>query len=194
MFENDPPKAEADKRVARTREALLDALVGLLIERGYDGFTVQDLLDRSNVGRATFYAHFKSKEDLLKASLGRLRKGIERQCLAARESGDVRLAFSLAFFRHVGSHRRIYYAMIGRKSQATIEHYLRRMLLDLAKTDLQASGSRSRESSRDAAAHYIVGGLWSLLVWWLDSRAPASPEEINAMFLRFTLQGIDADF
>ena len=62
-----------DRRVARTRNALYDALVTLILRKGYEATTVQDLLDEANVGRATFYSHFTSKEDLLARSLDRLR-------------------------------------------------------------------------------------------------------------------------
>ncbi len=54
-----------DRRVARTRQLLRDALVSLILERGYDEVTVQDVLDRANLGRSTFYAHYRNKDDLL---------------------------------------------------------------------------------------------------------------------------------
>ena len=53
-----------DRRVQRTRELLQNALIDLISERGYDGLTIQDIVDRANVGRTTFYLHFNSKEDL----------------------------------------------------------------------------------------------------------------------------------
>ena len=55
---------DKDRRVRRTRNALIDALLELIAERGYDRTTVQDILDRANVGRSTFYTHFYNKEDL----------------------------------------------------------------------------------------------------------------------------------
>ena len=56
-----------DRRVQRTRMILLDALRTLLMERGYERLTIQAILDRAGVGRATFYTHFKSKDDLVAA-------------------------------------------------------------------------------------------------------------------------------
>lgn len=58
----------ADRRVRRTRRALHQALIGLMLERGYARITVQDILDRADVGRSTFYAHFRNKDDLLVGS------------------------------------------------------------------------------------------------------------------------------
>src|SRR5690242_13310 len=54
-----------DRRIQRTRQLLLDSLIQLILEKGYESITVQDIIDRANVGRSTFYSHFQDKEDLL---------------------------------------------------------------------------------------------------------------------------------
>jgi AcrR family transcriptional regulator len=58
-----------DRRVARTRAALLQAFVALLLSEGYESVTVEDIAARANVGRSTFYVHFRGREDILKTSL-----------------------------------------------------------------------------------------------------------------------------
>jgi len=55
----------SDPRIKRTRDKLGDALIELLRGRPFDAITVQDVLDKAQVGRSTFYAHFKDKQDLL---------------------------------------------------------------------------------------------------------------------------------
>ncbi|MCP2320419.1 transcriptional regulator, TetR family [Nocardia amikacinitolerans] len=57
-----------DRRVRRTRATLHRALIELLLERPYERITVRDILDRADVGRSTFYAHFRDKDDLLLVS------------------------------------------------------------------------------------------------------------------------------
>ena len=54
-----------DRRVLRTQQLLQTALISLIQEKGFEALSVQDIIDRANVGRATFYAHFDNKEDLL---------------------------------------------------------------------------------------------------------------------------------
>jgi AcrR family transcriptional regulator len=54
-----------DRRVERTQQLLREALLSLIREKGFEGLTVQEIIDRANVGRATFYAHFENKDDLL---------------------------------------------------------------------------------------------------------------------------------
>ncbi len=54
-----------DRRVRRTRENLFSALSELMQEKRYNKITIQDIIDRADVGRSTFYAHFETKDDLL---------------------------------------------------------------------------------------------------------------------------------
>jgi AcrR family transcriptional regulator len=56
--------AKTDRRVERTRELLQKALIELIAERGYDAITIQDIVDRANIGRTTFYLHYNSKDEL----------------------------------------------------------------------------------------------------------------------------------
>src|SRR5262245_27379569 len=65
-----------DRRVARTRGLLHQALLSLIMEKGYDAISVEEICERANVGRSTFYAHFTSKDDLKRSGLGHLRREI----------------------------------------------------------------------------------------------------------------------
>lgn len=58
------PRPKTDRRILRTRDALGDAMMALLHEKSFDQITVQEVLDRAGVGRATFYAHYRDKHDL----------------------------------------------------------------------------------------------------------------------------------
>ena len=78
----EPVPAHPDRRVRRTREALRDALLALLVERGWDDIDVQALCVRADIGRSTFYLHFPNKEALLRGSLADL-----REALRVRASG-----------------------------------------------------------------------------------------------------------
>src|SRR4030067_3389625 len=81
-----------DRRVQKTRKLLQDALIELVAEKGYESVTVQEILDKANVGRSTFYAHFQDKDQLLHSILDRL-DGLfvqhEKQFLDAKKNfGD----------------------------------------------------------------------------------------------------------
>jgi AcrR family transcriptional regulator len=186
-----------DRRVERTRQRLREALLSLIVERGYEKVTVQDVLDRAEIGRATFYKHFRSKEDLLGSGIEQLRAHLLKEWKsggsAAGTRSVARLGFTLALFQHVDSHRRLYKAIVGRESGVIVERKMRRMLADLVREDLKSRKSAGQNAaSTDLAIQYVVGALWSVLTWWMDYRVPLPPEEMNSIFRQLTFPGLDA--
>lgn len=184
------------RRIERTRQRLRESLLSLIVERGYEKVTVQHILDRAETGRATFYEHFRSKEDLLGSGIEQLHAHLLKEWKSARDAATKpieRLGFTLALFRHVDSHRRLYMAIVGRESGVIVERKMRRMLADLVREELKsAKSARQNTASIDLAVQYVVGALWSVLTWWMDYRVKLSPEEMNSLFRQLTFPGLDA--
>jgi len=188
-------KTETDRRVLRTRALLLDAFRSLMIERSYDTITVQHLLERGGVGRATFYAHFRDKEELLVTSLERLRISLRSAWKSANVDGRTGepLGFVLPFFQHLDSHRRIYHLSIAHARHAPVETYIRRMLSNLVREDLLSRRLiRPRGTSSEAVVEYAAAAIWSLAAWWMSSRARLSPEELDRLARTLVLPGLEA--
>ena len=57
-------ESRVDRRIRRTQKSLHEALISLVLEKSYDSITVQEILDRADIGRSTFYAHFDGKDKL----------------------------------------------------------------------------------------------------------------------------------
>jgi AcrR family transcriptional regulator len=131
--------APEDRRVRRTRRLLREALLGLLRERGYDRVTVQDVLDRADLGRATFYAHFRDKDDLLLSAFGEVREAL-RQHLAAFARAwrggpgagpGAGLAGPRALFEHAAGQRGLYRALLGERGSPVVRRDARAQLAAL---------------------------------------------------------------
>ncbi len=78
-IENAKPSAPSrtcDPRIVRTKAALREALIFLMEERGFDGFTVNDLCQRAGLNRGTFYNHFEDKDDLLQTFESEVLQGL----------------------------------------------------------------------------------------------------------------------
>lgn len=67
---NDPPEQDGDPRTLKTKRALLDSLIGLVHDRRYDEFAVADIVVEAEVGRSTFYEHYRGKDDMLVETMG----------------------------------------------------------------------------------------------------------------------------
>lgn len=176
-----------DKRVQRTLNDLRKALLRLMVERGYEPLTVQDILDRAGVGRATFYLHFRGKDDLLRRSLEPLREHLlEEWKRAATEAGEggAPLGFVLPFLRHVDSHRALYRATVGRESWAIVHREIKRMLTEFAAEPVKSM--RAKSLAAEVIPQYVAGAMMNVVVWWLESRSKATADEMNEMFVLMT--------
>jgi AcrR family transcriptional regulator len=116
--EQRPTAQKIDRRVARTRGMVHQALLSLILEKGYEAISVEDICERANVGRSTFYAHFTGKDDLKRSGLEHLRRELLERHRSASASMPVSarpLGFSLAMFEHARDHMHLYRALVGSK-------------------------------------------------------------------------------
>ena len=189
-------KKSFDRRVARTRAMLQKAHLSLILERGYEAITVQDICDAANVGRSTFYAHYTSKDDLKRNGLDTLRWVLaERQKHALAAAGNIKsrsLGFSLTMFEHAREHIDLYRALAGGRGGTIALDTIRQILSDLVRNELAVTiGKKSADAvPRELVVHYVVGAFMAVLTWWLDGGAKLPPQQIDAMFRRLAIEGI----
>jgi AcrR family transcriptional regulator len=185
-----------DRRAARTRATLQEAHVALIMKKGYEATTIQDICDTANVGRSTFYAHYTSKDDLRRSSFEHLRKLlIDRQRDALASAGDIRvrsLGFSLALFEHARDHIHLYRALAKSRGGAIALGTIRQILCDLVRNELTATADKNSSDvvPPDLTVQFVVGAYMAVLTWWLDGGAKLPPQRIDAMFRQMTTEGI----
>ncbi|NTW56825.1 MAG: TetR/AcrR family transcriptional regulator [Chlorobiaceae bacterium] len=187
-----------DRRISRTRKLMLDALMSLIVERSYENITVQDIIDRADVGRSTFYAHYRDKDDLLLSWFEHLRNLFEQQqqeLRAARETGrDTEFNIVLELFLHTGRHHRLYKAVAGKQSGEMILRYLHRYLSGLLTPVMEdvVRNRKTRPVPVEITVHHLVSSLLSLMTWWLDRNMPYPPEKMEEIFRTLNRPGIEA--
>lgn len=184
-----------DRRVQKTLDSLHQALISLILEKGYDAITVKDIIDRANVGRSTFYSHYLSKERLLQGGLDNLGKVLlANQKLGRTQRGkeDLRFAFSRAFFDHAHGYKDVYRAMVGKHAGAVVIDRLSKVLTDLVREDLRAVkiAHRAQNVPPEALVQFIVGAIMSVLTWWVDAPAEHPPAEVDAIFRKLALAAL----
>lgn len=187
-------KKAIDRRVPRTKGLLQQALMSLILKKDYAAITIKDICDTANVGRSTFYAHFKSKDDLKRSGLDKLRNQLlDRQRDALSKPGDIRdrsFHFSLSMFEHARDHRDLHRALVSGRGGAIAHRSIRQMLSDLVRNELAAIDDKSLDIPREMVVQYVVGAYVAVLTWWLDGGVKLQPEQIDAMFRRLVTRGI----
>lgn len=191
-------KGKPDRRVVRTRKRIQDALVDLILEKDYEKITVQDILDRADVGRSTFYAHYQDKEDLLLRGVAEIAYGedVKEAVSADIEELDRKGIFdtitALDMFLHVEENGNLHKAMFKKNTENAILEKGAAFL----KANLEMQLERLRVEGVEPAvpipvlAYFLTGGLMSLMEWWLENDIPYSPQELDALFQKIAMPGV----
>lgn len=183
-----------DRRVQRTENLLRTALISLILEKGYEAITVQDIIDRANVGRSTFYAHFWDKEQLLLSGFERLRQTFEEKHKETliHQSGqkNTGLEISLVFFQHTGENHQLYKALIGKRGGDLVMKQVQKYLTDLLREHLKAllPDGQHFPVPNEVIVVYLSSAMLGMITWWLDNDLPYTAEQMNRMFYQLAAQ------
>jgi len=171
-----------DRRVARTRRALQHAFLQLILDKGYEAVSIQDICDAADVGRSTFYLHFKDKDDLKRSGLDHLRRNLTTHRERTSQKATQRaLDFSRPMFEHARDHLHIYRALAGSAGGGVALDTIRDILGAQLKSDpLILSEPPGYE--RELKQHFFLGAFMSVLVWWLDQGATIDIDIIDRKF------------
>jgi len=172
--------SQNDRRVQRTQQALLRAFVTLVQEKGYDYFTINDLLKRANVGRSTFYTHYRGKDDLLQKSFEHMLTMLDEHM--DREGPTHRVAPVRELFAHVWQFKRLHHALVrsrimDHQHQCRVNHMSR-----LIERRITSGRSDRGMAPPPVLAQALAGALFALLRWWVDNDAPYDPQLMDEMF------------
>jgi AcrR family transcriptional regulator len=183
-----------DRRVQRTRTLLRDSLIALILEKGYDAVTIQDITDRANLGRATFYLHFKDKDDLLVSMMEEIQQDVMERTSPLSPDDNFLVNGqppSLLAFQHASEHADFYRAMLGEGGLAGVMTRFRKS--GAARVQAQIEPLFPPDASPipvEILAHYLMGGLNALLAWWLENNRPHSAEYMAQVFHRLATMGL----
>lgn len=181
-----------DRRVQRTRQLLQDALVSLILEKGYQKITIQDIIDRANVGRSTFYSHYRDKDDLLVSGFDELAHDLNRHMLAPETPDDEpgHLLHSLEFFIHACENKELYVAMADSGGGDLIFDIARQHMQNHIEYHLNQMPAIGDQIPLPVITNFLAGSLLSMITWWLEQSLPYTPQEMNAMFNTLAMPGI----
>jgi AcrR family transcriptional regulator len=185
-----------DRRVQKTRKLLQDALVELVSEKDFGSVTIQEILDRANVGRSTFYTHFQDKNELLHSCFDELGKLFENHnSLLLEGNKDLKDSnyadFTLNLFRFVGRNHRLFKALLGRQGIAIFNPPIYDYLFAYMHGAVKLLESRNKRTSlqTEMVAHYFTSAFIGILRWWVEKDMPCTAEEMDKLFKQLSMTG-----
>ncbi|MFE5025037.1 TetR/AcrR family transcriptional regulator [Streptomyces sp. NPDC056656] len=184
-----------DRRTRRTRRALSTALVDLVLERGFSQLTVEDITERADVGRATFYSHFRDKEDLFTRVTGNLLDELAERLRPAMADSPVGFTGKpvLEMLRHARDERDVYRIVLrGEGDGKPLQMFMDTLAHATAKEFRDRAERNAVEPRIDPGllARVWVGEQIAVLRWWAEQETPPMPaEDVVRMLLDLGLHG-----
>lgn len=186
-----------DRRIARTRRAIRNALVSLIQEKGFDAATVTDIVDRADINRGTFYLHYKDKIALLEQTEKDVLQDIRQIFLRAfaMHARDADVADRLKrvvieALHYVNQHAELMRALLGLQGRYSLTLRLRAMVEEnLEIGGAVAAGVKDPLVPRKYLLAYVVHAHLGVLQEWLEGGRKESPEELARILLGLSLEG-----
>ncbi|MBQ4600665.1 MAG: TetR/AcrR family transcriptional regulator [Oscillospiraceae bacterium] len=173
-----------DRRQQKTRKAIFEAFSALLEQKRFEHITVQDIIDRANVGRSTFYAHFETKDSLVKAMCADIFDHIfESAACAYSHRGNSLEAELCHVLCHLRDSKKDVVGILSSQSGDLFMQYYREYLAALF--------ARHRELfpanvPHDFALNHLSRSFAAATAWWVDGKMEHSPERLVDHFLAMT--------
>ena len=179
-----------DKRIAKTNAAIYAALATLLKEKDFADLSVEDILQRSGVSRSTFYAHFKTKGDVLDSISRNIFDHVLSHGLSREHSHDFSHASIFeyeSFFTHILYHLKdeeeLICAIINSSCKARFFKDLREKMADLTHHSLHEGIFARKEVPTDLQIRSIVESFLALVEYWFATDLKESPEKMTSYFV-----------
>jgi AcrR family transcriptional regulator len=187
-----------DRRIQKTRALLHQALMSLVVEKDYDDIAVQEILDRANVGRSTFYTHYNGKDDLLLSGILDLRETLraaQRAAAAGAPAYERPIGFSRMMFEHAYEYRAVGKALFSYRSGGVVRQRLHDAIADVVREtctkELRHGQAGDGELPLDLLVHFLASTFVAIMSWWLEQQNPVPPQTIDELYRALVLPGLE---
>ncbi len=179
-----------DPRVKKTRRAMREAFIRLIIDKGYDSVSIQDIANEAEAARITFYRHYRDKEDLLNDCLNVLYEELvtkteqEISAGAPHSSSPIRV-----FYGHLQEQEQLYRVLFSSLGTHSMMERMKQFLAKRVLAEFDAiQTSHPPEIPKEIIAYHLISAQLGLGIWWLEQDKPYPVEYMAqvAMLLSFT--------
>lgn len=178
-----------DRRQQKTRASIFTAFSTLLAKKSYSKITVQEIIDTANVGRTTFYAHFETKDDLLKALCEELFGHIISSMLDCTHTHGLysdKSAPASVFchlLQHLQENENNILELLSCESSELFLRYFKDSLNQLIQQQfVNQNRTNNTNIPQDFLVNHISGSFVEMVLWWIKGKMKQAPEELDRYF------------
>lgn len=177
---------KVDRRIERTDQLLKDALVSLILEKGYEAVTIKDITERANVAYVTFFRHYKEKDELL---VRMLEKVVETLAAAVDENDSVDSKHKdFLIFEHARQNNRLYRILLSSPGAMPIVRRVKAVIAARILEKCRALFEGETVIPPEIFAFHMASSLLSVLQWWLENEMPYPSERMAEIYSQLVVE------
>lgn len=172
-----------DRRVLRTRKAIIEAFISLLGERDFEQITINDIADRANVNRGTIYLHYTDKYNLLEQCSEMYLQELCDSCLTDKGIHQITAKASLLnTFHYLEQNASIYSMLLTKKGIPAFRNQMVALMVQGIEEQIAAAGS-NQGINKEITVQFFASAAVGLLEWWVVHSMPYPAEEMVEQLL-----------
>lgn len=180
-----------DRRILKTRKAILIAFNNLLSKKSYSKITIQDIIDEANIGRSTFYTHFETKDFLLKEVCDELFSHIFSENLNSEDTHDFSLKPNnmknriIHILHHLKDNNKYIKGILLSDSNEIFIHYFNNYIIKLLQRDINFNNDKENTTiSKKFLFNHITGSFFIMIKCWFENNLKEKPEELADYYIK----------
>lgn len=182
------------KKLSATTDKIYNALADVLLQKDYNDIRIQDVLDASGVARSTFYAHYKTKEDLLKSICTTIFGHVFSHTLQEEQSHDFSKSsifdykhFITHIFYHLHDEKKLVHAILLSQSRDVFLNYLRGELKEFATACVENNFVAGKNLPKELKINSVIENLILIVSYWNDTDFSQTPEKLTEYFISMNM-------
>lgn len=178
-----------DRRVEKTKQAIIEAMENLMEKKRYTQITVQEIIDEANVGRTTFYAHFPTKDDLLHTCIDK-----HMESFKGADKMEAHLVGIAELFEHIKQHKKLIKGLLNCEVSdilsARCQSYIeKRLILHLEMLHIEI---KDMSIPLSILSCYLTGSLLAIARQWMETGMRETPRELENYFMAMAVPAIQS--
>lgn len=179
-----------DRRTRKTRQLLRNTLLALLKEKRYEDISVQDIIERADVARSTFYVHYVDKDDLLTGSHGIFAENLGEQMLTHSAERNSAAFSSRMWFYHIQAQGDVLKVIARDPVLELTLKTLRGIILASVHNGMQVHTHATATVPQSLLEDYLADTLMTLIKWWFKDGMKYTPEQMDTIFQQLVTPGV----